>query len=232
MLAVLLLASTPGIAVNAHGLIGQAIARTQAATALRYERQLTGTKREHIHDISDEQERLIAEKEFQLAMAPDGLLHRLIMLNGIPISKSEWERPEIDPFVFITTLRSRYAIRMGSPEPVDGYYAVSFDPKRPDVPARNEQEMVINHLSGIVYIDERERFVRRIHAWLERPFSVKSIGRVQEASVMLDQELLDGFVVPRRSVFSVRYSKGFGIFFNTATRTTVTYEYDPLMPLP
>jgi hypothetical protein len=68
-------------------------------------------------------------------------------------------------------------------------------------------------------------FVRRVHGWLERGFSRHGIGRVKEAAVLLEQELVQGIPAPTRSVVTVRYSRGFGLILNTSERVTVTYAY-------
>lgn len=229
MFAALVLAV--GVGVDADGLMSQVIARARETAKLRHERGLTGTKREQKYNTAKNPEQLIGTKTWRLEMGPHGLLQQLVETSGTPVTGGPLEPPKLDIDTFIDTMDSRYRFSLKHPGPVSGYYEVAFEPRDPPAPASTSEETVINRLSGIVYIEERGLFVHRIRSKLKRPFSIAVSGRVEETTIEFDQELFEGIPVPRRSVCTARYSKGFGLVLNTATRSVITYEYNPL-PVP
>lgn len=214
-------------AVDANTLMTQVAERAAISARTVHDAGITGTKTEEEHDVDGARERLMVRKVWRLETAPDGMRQRLAELNGEPTRDSALERPKFDLTAFLATMREKYRFTMASPEPVNGSWAVAFHPKNPDAPAADSREAVINHLAGMVYVDTETLTVRRIHGWLEKGFSRHGVGRVSEASVLLEQEVIHDLPLPQKSVFQVRYSKTLGIF-NATTRVTVTYAYDPL----
>jgi len=213
--------------MDATALMTQVAERTATSARLVHEAGVTGTKTEEEHELSDDGEKLVTRKIWRLETAPDGMRQRLIALNGVAVPDSPPERPKFDLAVFLAAMQSKYRFTMASPEPVNGSWAIAFHPKDPDGPAADNREAVINHLAGMVYVDAATLVVRRIHGWLEKGFSRHGVGRVSEASVLLEQERVHGLPLPQKSSFQVRYSKTLGIW-NTTTRVTIVYAYDPL----
>jgi len=213
-------------AMDATALMSQVTDRAKESALTTYVRGVTGTKTEEEHEIKDDGEKLAVRKVWRLEAVPDGMRQRLTELNGSPVADAEPERPKFDLTSFLATMQAKYRFTMASPEPINGSWAVAFHPRNPDAPAADSREAVINHLAGMVYVDAATLTVRRIHGWLENGFSRHAVGRVQEASVHLEQELVDGIPLPQKSVFQVRYSKTLGVW-STTTRVSIAYAYDP-----
>lgn len=210
---------TASLGMDAEAVMNKVAENALKTAKLRHERGLTGSKTESTAGGET--------KTYRIEMAPDGMLQRLESKDGAPALNAPRERPEHDITTLVNAMREHYNLRMASPEPSGGFYLIAFEPKNPDRPAKDDEAAVINHLKGIIWVEQHRFFVRRINGWLEDSFSVKGIGRALGASVQLDQELLGDLPVPLKSTFWVRFSKFFGAFPEERT-VTVTYTYDPL----
>jgi hypothetical protein len=222
LLVAALMEPTP---IDAQAIILRVTEQAARDARIRYEHGLTGTKKQTTRDNEDP----AVPSEWHLEMAAGSTLERPTIKDGIAVANTTPCEPQLD---ITTAMRTRYHLSLASPVPVDGYYIVHFTPAHPDDDATDEEEIVMNHLSGIAYVDKDRWYIRRVHGWLEKPFSRKFVGRVQEATVLLNQELVNGLPVPHDSVFTIRFSRGFGIFLNVTRRISITYEYDPLPAAP
>ena len=97
------------------------------------------------------------------------------------------------------TFVARYAFKAEVPCIVkDGLLAVRFAP-RTDVqlPSGEDEDDLLNHLSGTMYIDTERWYVRSAVGTLTQDFKVKVIGKVTAARVWMEQDDDDGVVVIR-----------------------------------
>lgn len=235
LIALLVAASLHG--VTAQSLIAEVAEQSRKNATLRAQRNLVGTKQETLTDTAATPERTLETKTFRLTATADGLRQMLTVLNGASAPSSQPELPKHDVDSLVANMQEHYELVMASPGPTDGYYAIAFTPKNPDRPAMDQKGEVINRMRGIIYIDKDRKFVRRITAWLPDGFSKKLIGKVKEANAQLDQEFVDGMAVPKKTEFTVRFSRSLGINVlgmtpDTAQRTVIEYDFEPLPVIP
>ncbi len=75
---------------------------------------------------------------------------------------------------------------------------VSFTPRTDvELPNGEDEDQLLNHLSGTMYIDMDKWYVRRAYGRLDKPFRVKLIGKVTDARVWMEQDDEDGVVIVR-----------------------------------
>ncbi len=110
------------------------------------------------------------------------------------------------------TFVARYSFSSDTPcIPEDGLLSVSFKP-RTDVilPNGEDEDELLNHLSGKMYIDTNGWYVRAADGHLTTPFSAKALGKVTYALVQILQDDKDGVVVA--NVISAEIWAEFGVW--------------------
>ena len=223
MVALLLAVVLDGPPQNPQELMAKVAEQAREDTRRRFGLAVAGTKKQQTRDNGG----IPMTEQWRIEATADGTAEIRTFTNGAPIIGAPPERPALD---FAVAMRTRYRLHLVNTEPIDGCYSVAFEPDDPDGhPARDDQEAIMNHLSGIACVDVEHLYIRHIQAWLSHGFGIHGIGRVQEASVVVEQELVDDVPVPRRSETTVRFSRFFGIAGSTTRHISIEYEYDPIV---
>jgi hypothetical protein len=218
MLAVVL-----AVAVDANAIVAEMIARTNAATQVRQERELAFVKKGTVEDLNREPPRIEKTQEWRLWWNAAGGHQQLIVANGKPISHAKIEPPGPD---IVTMLSAKFNVRMDDPPEARcgdrRCWVILFEPSNPDDPAETDEMAVINHLTGRAWIDTEQLYPVRVEAKLASTFRRKLVGKIQEVKVVLTYDLYENIPVLITSTTDLAYTRW--IFGNVRERATYQYE--------
>jgi len=228
MLALVLVA-----AVDAATVMREVAARADAAALIRQQRHLAYTK-----NLSTENDKgdVKETKTWSGWWDDQGNHQRLIQRNGHAVNMLE---PAQD--VDLTALmRSRFIFSMADPPLVYGSevcrgrdcYIIEFEPKAdadiaPEERLEREQEILVSHLVGTVYVDAHDFFIVCVQGRQSSGFK-HSVANFNEVSVVYRQHLFQGVPVITNSIVRVSYSV---LLWNKFERRVYEYsDYQFVLP--
>lgn len=210
--------------------IGEFIARTVTTRTkendeikkekLRYKRVYT------VDNLNDNEQVVDREKEEVVVIEPGGN-ERMIEKNGKPVSKGKSSRPKIELIKVLEAMLKLDEFNIAGIETLDNrpHYVISFKPKSGQRTGSGDVEEIIVRSEGVMYVDIEKFYIKRISAWITRPYSrAWGIFSLTRANLDMTQEEFGDIVVMKSIVLTDRYSLLFGSTFEKQTFLYKDYQ--------
>lgn len=202
-LAVAVCVSAP----SADQIAAQIAARAQldiaSGTALRFRKEWMEEDTSNPGEV-----RLKHSKKWDIVGIGIRFRQTLVQLDGKPVSNSIAEAKTQDPR---REILARHMLEVTDPCAVEiegrPHWQITFRPRTDGVqPSGEDEDDLLNRMSGIMYIDALSWFVRSATGIMKTPFSVDIVGRVNYADLWFEQDEVNGVIITRTVVSDVSYS--------------------------
>lgn len=189
--------------------------------------RLTYKKIYEVYNL-DNNEQVIDRDKKEVVLIEPGGMERLVEKNDKPVKGGRSSSQKFDMIRVLEAMVKLDDFNVSKIEMVDNrpHYVIDFKP-RPGQRANGDvEEDVIVRSEGVIYIDIEKFYIKRLSAWMTRPYSrAWGMFNLSRANIEMVEEEFGGIVVMRSATIVDRYwSILKGTVFEKQTYTYQDYQ--------
>lgn len=159
-----------------------------------------------VDNLNDNEQVTDREKKEVVLIEPGGM-ERLIEKNGKPVKGGKSSSQRFDMIKILEAMVKLDDFSITKIEMVDNrpYYVINFKP-RPRQRTNDDVEDIIVRSEGVMYVDIEKFYIKRLSAWMTRPYSrAWGMFNLSRANIEMVEEEFEGIIVMKSLTLVDRY---------------------------
>lgn len=214
--------------IQTHPNTGEFIVHTVITRAKENEnikKEKLAYKRTYTVENLDDNEKVTDEEKKEVVIIRPGGKERMIEKNGKPINNSKISKPKIDLIKVLEAVLKLDEFNIIKIDMLDDRpcYMINFKPKSNQNDKGDNVEDIIVRSEGIMYVDIEKFYIKKISAWMTRPYSrAGGLFSLSRANIEMTEEEFEGIIVMKSAIIIDRY---WSILRGGTVFEKQTYEY-------
>lgn len=186
-------------------IVGTVITRTKENDAIKKEK-LTYKRVYTVDNLNDNEQVADRDKEEVVLIEPGGK-ERLVEKNGKPVRGGRSPSQRFEMIKVLEAMAKLDDFSIAKIEMVDNrpHYVINFKP-RPGQKTNGDVEDIIVRSEGVMYVDIEKFYIKRLSAWMTRPYSRGwGMFNLSRANLEMVEEEFEGIIVMKSFTIVDRY---------------------------